>query len=266
VSDIKGIVLQDKAIPKKGEIHEYTICFIAFLCNVLFIAGSICFASSSDTVLAVGDWMYIVACIVNTYLSGKSYFEHAIEQAFKDNEEDDNEVNEEAMFFLSSIVFTVGCFCFMPGLPPTVANTFNQGLGAWFCIFGSFMLVFSCYYHALGMSEESVHESKQAKMTFKLSKLILALNLFGSVLFTVGSFMYRPSFGGQCPKGSSNAICISISSYGTSLYLTGSIIFTLASVFQFPIAIMKYHKMDVDAELAKQATESTPLQKSQTMA
>jgi len=243
--------------PQEGEMHEYAMNSLACFCNFCFVIGSVCFASSSNTVAATGDWLYILACVINTYLSGRSFIHHVIELADEDdsNDPDDNEVNEEAMFFLSSAVFTFGCICFMPGLPAPLAAFFNDGLGAWLCIAGSFMLVAAAYWNGLGLANVKVGKSVASRLTFKLNKIILACTLAGAVLFTVGSFMYRPSFGGQCPKQSSNTICISISSYGTTLYLAGSIVFLVSSLLLFPITILKFHG-------GSAAGESTPLQKS----
>jgi len=248
------------AVPKAGECHDYIIDLVGLLCNLAFVVGSVCFASSSNFVVSVGDWCYIGACLINTYLAGRSCFKFVVELADDDpnNDPEDTEFNEETMFLLSSAVFTFGCVCFMPGLPPAAAAIFNDGLGAWLCIAGSFMLVAAAYWNALGLANHKVAQSAAAKLTYKLNKLILACTLCGAVLFTVGSFMYRPSFGGQCPRHSTNTICISISSYGTFLYLAGSVVFTVASLFSFPVTVLKYHGSNVSGESTPLRPKSIP--------
>lgn len=160
------------------------------------------------------------------------------------------------MFLFSHVIFTVGCVFFLP----SVAKKFGRSdsLGAWLCIIGSFGLCFAVFYTALTFSTDPAVlkmltnlDPSVAVKCRQLTKVQMFLSLVGAMFFTVGSFMYRPVFGGKCPQGSKNAVCMAVQDYGNVCYLMGSYVFLMGSLLGLYITYLKTvhpKKDDVDSE------------------
>merc|ERR1712150_230031 len=101
----------------------------------------------------------------------------------------------------------------------------------------------------MGDLEQSI--VRRCRQMVKVSILLLFI---GTMFFTVGSFMYRPIFGGKCVQGSTNVVCESVSAYGTKCYLYGSYAFLVSSCISFAICVMK-----AAGERAKEPTEKSKL-------
>jgi len=216
--------------PKHGHWLEYMISVVDILACCLFVMGSYCFESSSDAVYAFGDWGYIVACLANIAVSGHDLcekFHHANLMKPKDRDE----ISEAAFFLVSALAFTAGCVFFLPSVSDKLGTTASAA-GAWLCITGSFGLVFAVFFNALCF-EAQAWKSKLAPGTAKwvrqLTKINICCLLFGSMFFCVGSFMYRPVFGGTCQRGTTDAVCEAVSAYGTKCYLYGSYAFLIGA-------------------------------------
>jgi hypothetical protein len=247
------MVSSDEA-PKHGHWMEYFQEVSAIACNIMFVFGSYDMMSSNDTVYATGDWLFILACVVNTLWSTVEVAEKLHHANLLQPKERD-EVLEAAWFFVANLLFTVGCVFFLPSMEARF--TFSAGAGAWLCIVGSFGLTFGVFYSALGFEShpgqtelEQIIERRCRKMV-KVSILLL---LVGTAFFTVGSFMYRPIFGGKCEQGSTDDVCEAVSAYGTKCYLYGSYAFLVSSCLNLAVCVMK-----ANGERTKGPTENSKL-------
>lgn len=215
---------------------ELFIDIITILCNIGFVIGSYCFNSPSPTVYAFGDYLFIIGSVVNICISVHNLVEqvHALnlKHPVKDHHRD--EIMENVYFLISAVCFLAGCIFFLPGLENNPAGDYMAaGMGAWLCIFGSLGVVFAVFYNAIGFecdkSEPGIDPYWGAVCT-RMTRQGMFLLLFGGLFFTVGSFMYRPVFGGQCPPHSTNLACVAVSRYGTFMYLIGSYCFLAQSI------------------------------------
>jgi len=234
-----NMMVSSETEPRHGHFLEYFQDVSAIVCNILFVIGSYDMMSSNQTVYATGDWLFIIACVVNTLWSGVEVVEklhHA--NLMKPKERD--EVLEGVVFLVANVLFTVGCMFFLPSFE--AAFSFSGSAAAWLCIVGSFGLVIGVFFSALcfeahpGQTELEVNVARRCRQMMKVS--ILCLHV-GTMFFTVGSFMYRPIFGGKCVQGSTDAVCEAVSSYGTKCYLYGSYAFLLNSCLNFAICVLK---------------------------
>lgn len=161
----------------------------------------------------------------------------------------------QPFFLTSSLAFAIGCIFFMPG---TKMEAFEEktGLGAGLCVLGSFLLVWAAHFNALAFSadrtdskETGVHPN-QDSLTRSLSLIGLSCTLGGGVLYTCGSFMYRPSFGDICvgtdgnKHDSTNEVCAKVADYGTMLYLIGSALFVAQSIISLACLYIKHTASD----------------------
>eukprot|EP00928_Gymnodinium_smaydae_P056716 TRINITY_DN40040_c0_g1_i1.p2 TRINITY_DN40040_c0_g1~~TRINITY_DN40040_c0_g1_i1.p2 ORF type:complete len:118 (-),score=13.92 TRINITY_DN40040_c0_g1_i1:21-374(-) len=94
--------------------------------------------------------------------------------------------------------------------------------------------VFAALYRGLGLAEQWGNRNDRSpseKRGYRLSAFALICNLTGSVLFVVGSFLFRPGFLVDCDGPLANpyvltaTTCGSILDNGVACYLIGSILF-----------------------------------------
>lgn len=230
--------------------------------NCCFVVGCYCFYSSNNTVYAFGDWLFIGACCVDTVMAINDFIEalhhKSIKAALGDNPKSRDEVFETGFFVLANVLFACGCVFFLPSVKDMAGFSYTSGsLGAWLCIAGSFALVYGCFYTAIcfeGEPGESKLDDATHARCRQLTKLSVNATLVGTVLFTVGSFMYRPIFGGLCPPRSTDSVCEAVSTYGTTCYLYGSYLFLVASILSLITTIIK-----ANSESGEKPTEKTKL-------
>merc|ERR1719375_977235 len=145
------------------------------------------------------------------------------------------------MFIIANLLFAIGCVFLMPGIYKTERAKFRaDDLGAWFCVVGSFGLVFAAYWNAICLGQEFGQlgyvlgggtrtptdviatgriESRdlQAKTDytcFAMLRIALALTQVGGVLFTAGSFLFRPAFEQGSCLSNDTKVCQDISKFG----------------------------------------------------
>jgi len=225
--------------------------------NIFFIIGCYCFESSSNSVYAFGDWLFIIACIVNTVFAISDFLE-ALHNKSITNSTGRDGVLETVFFVLANGLFAVGCVFFLPGVKYMGSFYYTaSAIGAWCCILGSFGLVYGTFYTAVCFEYEpgdSKLDPETHERCRQLTKLGINATLVGTVLFTVGSFMYRPIFGGLCPPRSTSAVCEAVSDYGTKCYLYGSYLFLVASILGMTKTIITHRASQVE-----KPTETTKL-------
>jgi hypothetical protein len=232
--------------PKRGHWLEYLLDIMSIITSILFVIGCYCFQSSNDEVYAFGDWLFIVACVINTAMACHDLLEslhHNSLMTLVHHPKGRDEVLESLCFTVSSVFFTVGCVCFLPSMGESFLVT---AIGAWCCILGSFGLVYGVFYTAMGFQAQPGHEHPESNLEHEtaerlrqITKVRVSLGLVGTVLFCVGSFMYRPVFGGICPPRSSNAVCEAVAVFGTRCYLYGSYFFLVASTLTLVTTTLK---------------------------
>jgi hypothetical protein len=229
----------------------------------MFVIGCYCFYSASNSVYGFGDWFFISACLIDTVLAIMDFLEalheKSITAALGGTVQGRDEVLETGFFVLANLLFASGCVFFLPSVKDIAGFSYeSNALGAWLCIGGSFALVYGTFYSATCFENEpaghsGLEDAVHARCR-QLTKLSINCTLIGVVLFTVGSFMYRPVFGGLCPPRSTEAVCEAVSTYGTTCYLYGSYLFVAASVLGLLTTIYKANN-----EPATKPTEKTKL-------
>mmetsp|Transcript_36563 Transcript_36563/g.68413 ORF Transcript_36563/g.68413 Transcript_36563/m.68413 type:complete len:284 (-) Transcript_36563:13-864(-) len=237
-------ILNKDAEPQHGHFMEYVIEVLSILTSLMFIVGCYCFESEDTHVYESGCWIFLVACVTGC-VTGVFEVTEKLHHSNLDKEHERDEVLESVMFLISHTLFTWGTLYFLP----EVIGRFQSSAswGSWLCIIGSFGLCFAVYYTALTFSSDPavlkmLHnlEPSASRMARQLKKIQMSLLLVGAIFFTVGSFMYRPLFGGKCPQGSTNAICMAVADYGTKCYLWGSYVFLVASLVSAYSAYVKH--------------------------
>jgi len=221
---------------------EYFLDVISILCNCAFVVACYCFDSSNETVYTVGNWLFVSGSIVNAAVAATVLLEqvYALKGSDSEKDSDRDEVMETLLFLVSALLFAVGCIFFVPHI--ATGDYVFAGIGAWLCILGSLGFVFAVYYNALGFeadTSESCIAPKQSGICLRQTKLGFFLLLSGGVLFSIGSFMFRPTLGGNCPPRSEEIVCKAVSSHGLLLYLAGSICFLSQSVLSLITGIFK---------------------------
>jgi hypothetical protein len=216
-----------------GHWMEYSHNVIEILANIAFVIGCYCFFSSNNSVYGFGDWAFIIACTVNTIVVLSEFIE-AMHNKSVMKPKDRDEIMEHLCFLCANALFAIGCVFFLPSVKYLTSFYYTaSAIGAWCCILASFGLVYGTFYNAIcfeGDLVDSTLDPRTHEYCRKLTKISISLTLIGSMLFVVGSFMYRPIFGGLCPPHSTNAVCEAVSTYGTKCYLFGSYIFLAASI------------------------------------
>jgi hypothetical protein len=253
---------KEETEPTHSHWMEYLLKIVPVICNMMFVVGCYCFYSASNSVYGFGDWFFIAACLIDTVLAIYDFIEalheKSITAALSGTSQGRDEVLETGFFVLGNICFASGCVFFLPSVKDMAGfSSTSNAIGAWLCIAGSFALVYGTFYSATCFENEpgdSALDDAVHTRCRQLSKLSINLTLVGVVFFTVGSFMYRPVFGGLCPPRSSNAICEAVSTYGTTCYLYGSYLFVAASVLGLITTIIKANN-----EAAEKPTEKTKL-------
>mmetsp|Transcript_36564 Transcript_36564/g.68414 ORF Transcript_36564/g.68414 Transcript_36564/m.68414 type:complete len:287 (-) Transcript_36564:70-930(-) len=240
-------ILNKDAEPQHGHFMEYVIEVLSILTSLMFIVGCYCFESEDTHVYESGCWIFLVACVTGC-VTGVFEVTEKLHHSNLDKEHERDEVLESVMFLISHLLFTWGCVYFLPEVTQRFQR--SDSWGAWLCIIGSFGLCFAVYYTALTFSSDPavlkmLHnlEPSASEKVRQLMKIQMSLLLVGAIFFTVGSFMYRPAFGGQCPPhraASTNSVCIAIGDYGTKCYLYGSYVFLVASLISAYVAYLKH--------------------------
>jgi len=240
---------------------ELFIDIAAILCNIGFVVGSYCFASPSNTVYAFGDWLFISGSVFHVAHSLHDLVEQVralkLKHPVKDHSRD--EVMETTNFLISGSCFLVGCVFFLPGLENNPAgNYMAAGVGAWLCIAGSLGVVFATFYSAIGFTDDKCEpciDPDWEPMCRKLTRQAMFLCLIGGLCFTIGSFMYRPVFGGQCTPRSTDLTCIAVKRYGTFMYLAGSYCFLFQSIILLVCNQIKHRCQMQDKETLVETTK-----------
>jgi len=243
-------IIKPEAEPQHGHWTEYLIEILGIVTSLMYIVGCYCFESTDRVIFEFGDLLFLVACAISCVIGVFEVAENLHHKNLMKSEERD-EVVESAMFLISHLLFTWGCFYFLPEVEGRMSTA--GAWGAWLCIVGSFALCFAVYYTALTFSSDEtvikmLHdlEPSAALQVRQCKKIQMSLLLVGAILFTVGSFMYRPVFAGECQQGSTNATCMAVQEYGTTCYLWGSYIFLVASLIGTYVAYLKHSSQKHD--------------------
>lgn len=184
---------------------------------------------------------------------------------FAAEREDRIEFWETTMFFLAGLIFMVGSFFYWPGLYDWwhegetehaihEAEEFGEALGAYLFVTGSVLFLIASMFNAigLGMNKEEKEKNPISVKTHYIHLCGLTCSQLGSVLFVAGSFMYRPAIGSPCPdytaryEGAAQAsepvaahACETTGSFGTHLYIYGSILYSIEAILGFVNSILK---------------------------
>mmetsp|Transcript_130764 Transcript_130764/g.231094 ORF Transcript_130764/g.231094 Transcript_130764/m.231094 type:complete len:284 (-) Transcript_130764:70-921(-) len=246
-------ILNKDAEPQHGHFMEYVIEVLSILTSLMFIVGCYCFESEDTHVYESGCWIFLVACVTGC-VTGVFEVTEKLHHSNLDKEHERDEVLESVMFLISHLLFTWGCVYFLPEVTQRFQR--SDSWGAWLCIIGSFGLCFAVFYTTLTFSSDPAVREMLSKLepsastkVRQLKKIHMCCLLVGAIFFTVGSFMYRPVFGGECPPHSTNAICMAVADYGTKCYLWGSYVFLVGSLISTYVTYLKatYQKKEKDS-------------------
>jgi hypothetical protein len=191
--------------------HDFVLGFLSFTFNTMFLVGSFLFLGS-EVQVKIGDWLFIVASLGVFFMAGWTVLENIV--AGKGGHLDEHhrdETAESLHFMVSAFIFAVGSLLFMPGLygDNEVAGFWGEESGAWMFCFGSLGYLSAAYWNALGLGASRAHEGNrtgtidpsvaeaEGRCSY-IASVELWILLTGSALFTVGSFMFRPSLETNC--------------------------------------------------------------------
>jgi len=191
--------------------HDYVLGFLGFTFNTMFIVGSFLFLGDTLQV-KVGDWLFIIASVGVFFLAGWTVLENiAAGKGGTLDEHQRDETAESLHFMGSAFIFAVGSVLFMPGVFGSNANAqfWGEETGAWMFCVGSLGYLSAAYWNALGLGASRARSSKGTSATDPtvaeaedrcsyIASVELWILLTGSALFTVGSFLYRPSLETNC--------------------------------------------------------------------
>lgn len=241
-------VINRDADPEHGHWMEHLIAIVAIVVNVSFIIGSYFFYSGLAPIfLWLGDWIFIIGSFVMVLASLHAIHEsHAIShlEEFTSRRslsntkmrKERNEFLENMFYLIAGVIFFIGSIFFMPGIygdHEELEETF-QRIGSYLFITGSFGFVLATYFSAIGMAADPNHQSfGEGSIKMKCHYLHVFGLMFaqiGSVCFVVGSFLYRPLFAMGHPAAADA---------GTKLYVIGSVLFTIESVMNYRILMLK---------------------------
>jgi len=272
------------AKPQHGHFLEYAMSITNIFVQLGFLWGSYLFLSSDEADLKFGDTLFIIGSVITFAFALFALIESRAhwENYYTAEREDRIEFWESAMFFFAGIVFLVGSFFFWPGIygwwyageEETVINDMEESgeaHGARCFIAGSTLFLVASMFNAigLGMNKEEAEKNPVSVATHYLHVAALMCSQFGSVLFVAGSFMYRPITGSGCPdfnvryEGEAQAgeavaehACETTGTFGTWLYIYGSILYLIESLLNFINSALK-HKYVNDGKVGHKEEEGS---------
>lgn len=242
------------AEPNPGHVMEHAMGIANILIQVGFIYGSWCFYSghSTDTV-EIGDSIFLlgsaftlVTCCHSLYES-KFRVSQFVRAAYVENTEEEearDEACENVMFILAAVFFAGGGFCYWPTLTENMSGEdaeYVYACGAWFFCAGSMGFLLAAYFNAVGMSAcaGSVRMTRKDWHIHYIKHTALLASILGSVAFLMGSYLYRPDLSNNtCKRGSNFGFCTDVADSGTTLYIVGSILYTIDSSLAYVVTLM----------------------------
>jgi len=263
-------IVNKDAEPQHGHCLEYLIEVLGIVISIMYIVGCYFFESEDPLVYEIGDWLFLVACVISCVigvfeimekLHHANYADEVLMTQIKSLHHDErDEVLESVMFLISHLLFTWGCVYFLPEVTQRFQR--SDSWGAWLCIIGSFGLCFAVFYTTLTFSSDPAVREMLSKLepsastkVRQLKKIHMCCLLVGAIFFTAGSFMYRPVFGGECPPHSTNAICMAVADYGTKCYLWGSYVFLVGSLISTYVAYLKASNQKKEKDSSGKASD-----------
>jgi hypothetical protein len=219
-----------------------------------------------------GDALFIVGSVITFVFAAHTLFEsrqHWIH--YGDAEREDRvEFLEVAMFFMAGLIFMLGSFFYWPGIydwwcgencdPTRLENMeFNgESWGAFLFILGSVGFSLAAMLNAMGMGLNKQEQSQEPllQVCHYLHVVALLCAQIGAVMFTCGSFLYRPQINEgnngcaehmeRYAEGDTTAthpetahVCQSAGAYGTTLYIVGSICYVIEAFLNFTCSVLK---------------------------
>ncbi|CAE8585110.1 unnamed protein product [Polarella glacialis] len=213
--------------------HAVYGSFMQYFEDVLYLCGDIGFTIGSvflfpsldmDFGLA-SSWLFIGFSAMNMVLGSHDLFETLQAKKLGLTSLERSEVLECLMNLLSALLFTVGCFLGLPNF-----DTDDFWWDDLFSVFGSFALVVSSFYNALGMAAD--------KSETLLSRICLCCSLTGAVMFTTGSCLYLPKI-----------VDVDVAyNLGTWLYVLGSALFTTSGIISTVMIYQASQQQDKKAD------------------
>lgn len=194
-----------KASEKRENLNEYVVLGIGILTNFIFVIGCILFFEIFPIeVNNIGLWLFLIASLMNVFLSMYVMWEHKeAQEAFEGGARD--EFLEHFLYVASGLFFAVGSVLWMPVWGESKARNFvGHSASAWCFVWGSVGLVLASVWNAFGLVEENAKRSetptKVEVLCRRLASLALCCTAVGGALFVAGSFMFRPAFENDCKE------------------------------------------------------------------
>ncbi|CAK0802734.1 unnamed protein product [Prorocentrum cordatum] len=132
---------------------------------------------------------------------------------------------------------------------------------AWMFIIGSFCFVAAGLYNALNIHHDRSNDGKYFyELTpYNVSVATLFCGIFGTVLFVVGSFYFRPGGVIQCDDGKIGRWCHCSTFTGAWCFIIGSILFVAQSVLGLLSAVITHRSLNIafDESSADEDADST---------
>jgi len=229
-----------------------------------------------DTLFILGSVITFAFALFNMVESRAHWKDYANAER-----EDRIEFWETLMFFLAGCVFLAGSIFYWPGIfawwyqgqTETYINDaeeHGEGVGAYCFVSGSTLFLIASMFNAigLGMNKEEAEENRISVITHYIHVVALMCSQCGSVLFVAGSLMYRPGVGGSCAdynaryEGAAQVgevaaahACVSTGTFGTNLYIYGSVLYLIESLLGFVNSILKGSYLADDDKVGHKTVE-----------
>jgi len=252
---------------KRTESDPHYLCevvtsIINLVVNALYTVAGFLFLESAQDLwestatikpIEIGDYIFIGGSLVGLVLALRSLSISCISEyrAVKKcglpmhDDFKTNEIMTSAIFALANLLFFVGSFCFFPRIKPLFTDSESvvqtaETWGAWLFVSGSFMFVIGAFYGSISLgtllATKEPHLHNAEDKIYHSRKLGGLSSLLGSVLFVVGSFLYRPGFNPTCNhaklNGSALQQCAHAAEFGTWCYIIGGFFFVVDSMFE----------------------------------
>lgn len=189
-----------------GSCREYGVEAAGVAANAVFVVGAACgFERFGERAALIGNWLFIGGCAINAAILGLVMCERAAAKRHKSlTDKGRDELIECAHYFVSTVIFMIGCVFFNPNLYTAKHDAeWAHAVGSWCFIVGSIGFLLASYFNALGIAADHVEGARAGgalKLCGQLAQLGLLLTMCGSACFVLGSFLARPGYSNDACK------------------------------------------------------------------
>lgn len=187
---------------KRSESIACALTIEAFdiLAGVIFVVGSVCFLPSYAKDLTVFMWgciLFVLGSVIYLLICTVTYYEAIMEKGFMTFE-----ACENALYWLGSLVFTIGTILYWPKEAHTrgIEQMKSYSLGVYFNFFspefeGSILFILGSCIFALAAFVNGLSQRCFDTVEGQILTATTSFYMIGSLLFVMGSVAFLPDLG-----------------------------------------------------------------------